>query len=115
MESQSTIATAAGLTGPRFGAKLERMKGIWALGLAAGLVASVLSAADAQSAVQAYQRALAQVCQRQVTPELVRLYQEALKEMEASGKGYGRDSNFHGLRDPYLAYNDCWQMPSLPR
>ncbi|HEY7653618.1 MAG TPA: hypothetical protein VIG07_12415 [Methylomirabilota bacterium] len=91
------------------------MKWIRALGLAGALVASGLSEVDAQGAVQAYQRALAQVCQRQVTPELVRLYQEALKEMDASGSGYGRDSNFHGLRDPYLAYNDCFQAPSIPR
>lgn len=91
------------------------MKWISALGLAGALVASALPEADAQGAVQAYQRALAQVCQRQVTPELVRLYQEALKEIEASRAGYGRDSNFTGLRDPHLAYNDCWQMPSLPR
>lgn len=91
------------------------MKWISALGLAAALVASVLPEVDAQGAVQAYQSALAQVCQRQVTPELIRLYQEALKEMDAFRKGYGRDSNFYGLRDPYLAYNDCWQMPSMPR
>jgi hypothetical protein len=43
------------------------------------------------------------------------LYQEALKEIEGSRAGYGRDSNFSGLRDPHLAYNDCWQMPSRPR
>jgi hypothetical protein len=91
------------------------MKWISALGLAGALVASALPEAGAQGAVQAYQRALAQVCQRQVTPELVRLYQEALKEIEASRSGYGRDSNFHGLRDPHLAYNDCLQAPSMPR
>jgi hypothetical protein len=91
------------------------MKWISVLGLAAALVASVPPDAGAQGAVQAYQRALAHVCQRQVTPELVRLYQEALKEMEASRSGYGRDSNFRGLRDPPLAYNDCLQAPSMPR
>ncbi len=91
------------------------MRWILAFGLAGALVASALPVADAQGAVQAYQHALTQVCQRQVTPELVRLYQEALKEIEASRSGYGRDSNFHGLRDPYLAYDDCWQKPSLPR
>jgi hypothetical protein len=55
------------------------------------------------------------VCQRQVTPELVRLYQEAVKAMEASRNGYGQGSNFYGVRDPYLAYNDCLQAPSRPR
>ena len=51
----------------------------------------------------------------QVTPELVRLYQEAVKAMEASRNGYGQGSNFYGVRDPYLAYNDCLQAPSRPR
>ena len=91
------------------------MRAIAGLGLVGALVLSAGSAAGAESAVQAYQRALAQVCQRQVTPELIRLYQEARKELEASGRGFGRDSNFSGLRDPHLAYNDCLQAPSMPR
>ena len=91
------------------------MRAVAVLLLVATLVVSAGSGASAQSAVQAYQRALTQVCQRQVTPELIRLYERARKEVEASGAGYGRDSNFSGLRDPHLAYNDCLQAPSLPR
>ena len=48
-------------------------------------------------------------------PELVQLYQEAVKAMETSRNGYGQGSNFYGVRDPYLAYNDCLQAPSRPR
>jgi len=42
------------------------------------------SATVAQEAVLAYQRAVAQVCQKKVTPEMIRLYQEALKEMQTT-------------------------------
>jgi hypothetical protein len=91
------------------------MRRIGALGLGAVLIGLLPLAAAAQGAVQAYQRALAEVCQRQVTPELLRLYQQALKEIDATGRGYGRDSNFHGLKDPQRAYSDCLQAPSMPR
>ena len=37
------------------------------------------------------------------------LYQDALKEMETTRYGHGRDSNFFGLRAPERAYNDCFQ------
>ncbi len=81
-----------------------------AFGVAA-LVVGAVSGASAGDAVDAYRRALAQVCQSRVTPELVRQYEAALKELEASGEGFGRGSNFAGLRDPYLALKDCWQLP----
>jgi hypothetical protein len=74
------------------------------------------SATVAQEAVLAYQRAVAQVCQKKVTPETIRLYQEALKEMQTTRYGQGQDSNFFGLRSPERAYNDCLQAPgTLPR
>jgi hypothetical protein len=76
---------------------------------AVALLAAATPVAAAQDAVMAYQRAIAHVCEKKVTPEMVRLYQEALKEMEAARAGYGRDSNFFGLRDPERAYLDCWQ------
>ena len=43
------------------------------------------------------------------------LYQEAVRATEASRSGYGQGSNFYGVRDLYLAYNDCLQAPSRPR
>jgi hypothetical protein len=81
--------------------------------VAALATVAAVSAASAGEAVDAYRRALTKVCQTQVTPELVRQYQAALKELEAAGEGFGRGSNFAGLRDPYLAYNDCWQLPGV--
>jgi hypothetical protein len=83
----------------------------------AALLGVVLpSAGVAQEAVLAYQRAIAQVCQKKVTAEMTRLYQEALKEMQATRYGQGQDSNFFGLRSPERAYNDCVQAPgTLPR
>jgi hypothetical protein len=83
--------------------------------LAVALLAVISPHASAQDAVAAYQRALTEVCRRNVTPELVQLYQEAVKAMETSRNGYGQGSNFYGVRDPYLAYNDCLQAPSRPR
>lgn len=74
------------------------------------------SAAVAQEAVLAYQRAIAQVCQKKVTPEMIRLYQEALKELQTTRYGQGQDSNFFGLRSPERAYSDCVQAPTaVPR
>jgi len=84
-------------------------------GLAVTLLAVVALDASAQDPVAAYQRALTEVCRRHVTPELVQLYQEAVRAMEASRSGYGQGPNFYGARDPYLAYNDCLQAPSRPR
>ena len=81
--------------------------------VAALVAVTAVSAASAGEAVDAYRRALTKVCQTQVTPELVRQYQAALKELEAASEGFGRGSNFAGLRDPYLAYNDCWQLPGV--
>jgi len=88
------------------------------------LVVAVLpSAAGAQEAgvahqraIASYQRAVAQVCEKNVTVEMTRLYQEALKEMQATRYGQGHDSNFFGLRSPERAYNDCVQSPgTVPR
>lgn len=54
------------------------------------LLGAVLpSAAVAQEAVLAYQRTIAQVCQKKVTPEMIRLYQQALREMETTHYGQG--------------------------
>ncbi len=92
------------------------MSRLCTLGVTAVLLAVLPSAAVAQEAVLAYQRAIAQVCQKKVTPEMIRLYQEALKEMETTRYGQGRDSNFFGLRTPERAYNDCVQAPGpMPR
>lgn len=70
---------------------------------AAMLVTALPSAVPAQEAVLAYQRAIAQVCQKKITAEMTRLYQEALKEMQATRYGRGENSNFFGLRSPERA------------
>ena len=94
---------------------MNHMSRLCTLGAAAVLLVASPSAAVSQGAVLAYQRAVAQVCQKKVTPEMIRLYQEALKEMATTRYGQGRDSNFFGLRAPELAYNDCVQAPSTVR
>lgn len=89
------------------------MRRLCTLAATALLFAAVQSAAGVQEAVQAYQRAVAQVCEKKVTLEMVRLYQEALKEMETTRYGQGRDSNFFGLRTSERTYNDCLQTPGV--
>ena len=92
------------------------MKAVLGIVMVALLGAVLPVAAVAQEAVQAYQRAIAQICQKKVTPEMIRLYQQALREMETTHHGQGRDSNFFGLRSPERAYNDCVQAPgTVPR
>lgn len=86
------------------------MSRLWTLAVTVLLIGSP-SAAVAQEAALAYQRAVAQVCQKNVTPEMTRLYHEALKEMQTIRYGQGKDSNFFGLRSPERAYNDCVQAP----
>ena len=82
---------------------------VW--GVAAVVLAAVAppAAVAQQETVVAYLRAVAKVCQTKVTPELVRLYQDAQREMETARSGQGQDSNFFGLRTPDRAYNDCFQ------
>lgn len=81
----------------------------------AAMIAGPGAAMAAETARQAYLRELVHVCKRQVTPELLRLYQEAVKELDASGDGNGRNSNFSGIRDPHMAFSDCVQSPGMPR
>lgn len=59
---------------------------------------------------QRYLQALERICETQViTPELVRLHQEAVKAVDATKYGGGRGSNFWGVRTPQHAYIDCFQ------
>ena len=102
--------------GPRCGSEEGCMRTVLATMMTALFGAVLPSAAVAQEAVLAYQRAVAQVCQKKVTPEMIHLYQEALKEMQTTRYAQGQDSNFFGLRSPERAYNDCLQAPgTLPR
>ena len=60
--------------------------------------------------VQRYWKALEPICETQViTPELVRLHQEAVKAVDAAQYGGGRGSNFWGLKTPEHAYLECFQ------
>lgn len=84
-------------------------------------LAMVLAATDAQPALAAdttgtlpgevwrYLQVLERVCETRVTPELVRLHQEAVKAFDTAKYGGGRDSNFFGVRTPEHAYVDCFQ------
>jgi len=42
-----------------------------------------------------------------VTPEVTRLYDAAVQEMDAAGYGYGRNSNFAGVKPPRAAWVEC--------
>jgi len=42
-----------------------------------------------------------------VTPDVIRLYDAAVKEMDEAGYGYGRNSNFAGVKPPRSAWVEC--------
>ena len=42
-----------------------------------------------------------------VTAEVTRLYDAAVQEMDEAGYGYGRDSNFAGVKPPRAAWVEC--------
>ena len=42
-----------------------------------------------------------------VTPEVTRLYDAAVQEMDEAGYGYGRNSNFAGVKPPRAAWVEC--------
>jgi len=42
-----------------------------------------------------------------VTPEVTRLYDAAVQEMDEAGYGYGRNSNFAGVKPPRSAWVEC--------
>jgi len=42
-----------------------------------------------------------------VTPEVTRLYEAAVREMDEAGYGYGRSSNFAGVKPPRAAWVEC--------
>lgn len=72
-------------------------------------VAAAQTAGALPAEVQRYLKALEQVCDTRVTPELVRLHQEAVRAADAAKYGGGRNSNFWGLRTPEHAWLDCFQ------
>jgi hypothetical protein len=62
-----------------------------------------------------YWEVLKRICLTGITPEVVRLHDEAVRAMNAAGQGGGRNSNFAGVRPPERAYGDCFQSPGLPK
>ena len=42
-----------------------------------------------------------------VTPDVTRLYDAAVREMEEAGYGYGRNSNFASVKPPRAAWVEC--------
>ena len=75
--------------GPRCGSEEGCMRTVLATMMSALFGAVLPSAAVAQETVLAYQRAVAQVCQKKVTPEMIRLYEKALKEMQTTRYAQG--------------------------
>lgn len=84
---------------------------LFVLGLVALVLATGKPAPAFEVELQRYQQALVHVCRTGVTPELIRLYEEVVKAIDAARYGGGRASNFWGPRPPDLAYQDCFQSP----
>lgn len=87
------------------------MRRCFAWGAVLLLIASGSPASSFERELARYRQALAYVCQTGVTPHLVKLYEEAVRAMDAGHYGGGRDSNFAGVRPPYFAYRDCYSFP----
>ncbi len=73
------------------------------------LVASGAEAAAFEDELKAYQQILARVCVTGVTRELERLYQAALRAVEAAQSAGQIPRSFAGVRSPERAYLDCFQ------
>ncbi|MBI2160303.1 MAG: hypothetical protein HYU25_08005 [Candidatus Rokubacteria bacterium] len=88
-----------------------------ALGLCAVLVAgpggAIAQNEPFQPALQRYYRAVEDICRTGVTPDIVKLYEDARQAVDAAGYGGGRDNNFWGVKPPDRAYNECFQSPSF--
>ena len=79
-------------------------------------VAASAFAADGQDRlreVRVYQEAASRICQTKVTPELERLYAEAVRALDQARYGRGTGSNFFGLRSPEELHRDCVQSPGF--
>ncbi len=74
------------------------------------LIATGPPASQFERELARYRQALTYVCQTGVTPQLVQLYREAVRAMDASNYGGARDSNFAGVRPPDFAYSDCYKL-----
>lgn len=75
------------------------------------LLAPVATAEAFEAEVKRYLEAVLRVCQTGVTPELVQVYEQALKAADDAKYGGGRASNFWGPKDPERSYLDCVQAP----
>ena len=62
-----------------------------------------------QAELQRYYKAIEQICRTGVTPDVVTLYEDARRAVDAAGYGSGRDNNFWGVKTPEQAHNECFQ------
>lgn len=81
------------------------------LGIVAVFVAVTATALPFRAELEAYWRALRRVCETGPTPELVSLYQAAVKAADDARYGGGRNSNFWSPKSPEQAWLDCFQTP----
>ncbi len=85
------------------------MKAIVRWLLALSLLATAVPASAFEADLEAYRQALRGICRTGVTGEITRLYQEAVKAVDAARAARRVPTNFVGPRPPDLAYLDCLQ------
>ncbi len=66
-----------------------------------------------EAELQRYYRAIEQICQTGVTPEVTTLYEDARRAVDEARYGAGRDNNFWGVKTPERAHNECFQSPGM--
>ncbi len=79
--------------------------------LAAAGDACAFQAQPFQAELQRYYKAIEDICRTGVTPDIVKLYEDARRAVDAAGYGSGRDNNFWGVKTPEQAHNACFQAP----
>ena len=73
------------------------------------------SVAGFEDSLARYRRAVAYVCWRGLTPELQRLWEDAVRALDAAQYGGGRGGDFAGVTRPEHAWADCGDARSLRR
>ena len=79
--------------------------------LVLGLLVTARPVAAFQAEVARYYESVAGVCQTGVTPVMRVAYEQAREAVERARYGYGRESNFWGLKTPEGFWLDCFQAP----
>jgi hypothetical protein len=65
-----------------------------------------------QKEMERYQHAInPKICVTGISPEVVRLYDDAVDALQKARQGLGHEANFFGPMSPEAAFANCFQSP----